>query len=166
MKRLISLLLLLALVVSLAACADENAVTYYYVRDEEEYLYGAADGVMVGERRSAAGHVDDLRYLLILYFHGPVTDYLKSPFPSGTNLEELVQQEDSLDIRLSGIVSMMEGADLTLACACLARTCFGMTDVQSITIHAESLNTVSITFTRDSLLLVDESAQNMTQAAD
>ena len=166
MKRLISLLLTLAMVLSLCACTSETAVTYYYVRDEQEYQYGTADGVMVGESREAAGHVNDLRYLLILYFHGPVTDYLESPFPSGTTLEKLEQDADSVDIQLSGIVSMMEGTDLTLACACLAATCFGLTDAETVTIHAESLNTVSITFTRDSLLLVDDSAQNITQESE
>ena len=166
MKRLIALLLLLAMALSLCACAEDTAVTYYYVRDELEYQYGTSTGVMVGERRSAAGHVDDLRYLLIIYFHGPVTDYLESPFPSGTSLEELTQEEDHLDIQLSGIVSVMEGTDLTLACACLARTCFGLTDVESVTIHAESLSAVSMTFTRDSLLLMDTSAQTMTPTAE
>ena len=115
MKRFWTLLLILSLCLSLTACAGRDAVTYYYVRPKLEYQYGVADGVMVGESREAAGHVDDLRYLLILYFHGPVSDNLRSPFPSGTSLEELVQEEDSLTIRLSGIVSMMEGTDLTLA---------------------------------------------------
>ena len=163
MKRLISFLLLLAMALSLCACAEDTAVTYYYVRDELEYQYGTSTGVMVGERRSAAGHVDDLRYLLIIYFHGPVTDYLESPFPSGTTLEELVQDGDHLHIRLSGIVAMMDDADRTLACACLARTCFDLTEVQSVTISAQFTQTVSVTIHRDSLLLVDDSAEYLTE---
>ena len=163
MKRSISLLLSLSLILSLSACGGRDAVTYYYVRDELAYEYGVADGVMVGESRTAAGHIDDLRYLLILYFHGPVSDNLESPFPSGTTLESLSQKEDALHIQLSGIVSVMEGTDLTLACACLARTCFGLTDVQSVTISSEGLGTVSMTMERDSLLLVDDSAESITE---
>ena len=163
MKKVLCLALLLSLCLSLTACAKDTAVTYYYVRDEEDYQYGTADGVMVGENREAAGHINDLRYLLILYFHGPVSDNLESPFPSGTGLEELVQDGDTLHIRLSGIVAIMEGTDLTLACACLARTCFGLTDAETVVISAESLSTVSMTFTRDSLLLVDDSAEYLNQ---
>ena len=161
MKRFLVLLLILSL--SLTACGRDTGVTYYYVRSADEYLYGVADGVMVGESREAAGHVDALRYLLILYFHGPVSENLKSPFPSGTRLEEMVQTEEELHIRLSGIVSTMEGTDLTLACACLARTCFGLTEIQTVTISSEAMSAVSMTFTRDSLLLVDDSAQTITQ---
>lgn len=163
MKKVVSFLLLLALCLNLAACAEEPPVTYYYVRTADEYLYGVPDGVMAGEKREAAGHVDDLRYLLILYFHGPISDNLRSPFPSGTNLEALERDGDTLTLKLSGIVSMMEGADLTLAGACLARTCFELTDVQTVTIFAESLHAVSVTFHRDSLLLVDDSAESITE---
>ena len=166
MKRLIALLLLISLCLSLAACSSRETVTYYYVRSEQDYIYGSAEGVMVGESREAAGHVDDLRYLLILYFHGPISENLKSPFPSGTTMETVARDGDHLDIRLSGIVSLMEGADLTLACACLARTCFGLTDVQTVTIHAQGFGSVSMTLERDSLLLVDDSALQLTQESE
>ena len=163
MKRFLTFLLSLSLVLATAACATRNTATYYYVRDPLEYQYGTADGVMVGESREAGGHADNLRYMLILYFHGPVTDYLESPFPSGTTLEELVQDGDHLHIRLSGIVAMMDDADRTLACACLARTCFELTEVQSVTISAQFTQTVSVNIHRDSLLLVDDSAEYLTE---
>ena len=163
MRRFLTLLLVFAMAVSMAACAKRNTVTYYYVRDPLEYQYGAADGVMVGERREGGGHADNLRYLLTLYFHGPVSDYLESPFPSGTTLEELTRDGDRLDIRLSGVVAIMDSTDLTLACACLARTCFDMTDVQSVTISAKFTEAVSVTIHRDSLLLVDDSAEHLTE---
>ena len=163
MKKLLALLLILSMVLGLAACASRSAVTYYYVRTSGDYQYGVTDGVIVGESREAAGHVDDLRYLLILYFHGPVSDHLRSPFPSGTTLDEVTREGDALHISLSSIVSVMDGTDLTLACACLARTCFDLTDVQSVTIFSEGLGAVSMTLTRDSLLLVDDSAEDMTE---
>ena len=159
MKRFLILLLVFAMVVSMAACSKRGTVTYYYVRDPLEYQYGAADGVMVGESREAGGHTDNLRYQLTLYFHGPVSDYLQSPFPSGTTLEELARVGEQLHIQLSGIVALMDDADRTLACACLARTCFDLADVQTVTISAEFTHTVSVTIHRDSLLLVDDSAE-------
>ena len=156
MKRFTACLLTMGLILSLCACASPNTVTFYFVRDPGEYQYGAADSVMVGESREAAGHVDDLHYLLTLYFHGPVTDSLRSPFPSGTKLVELTQEADSMTIQLSSIFTMLEGTDLTLACACLARTCFNLTDVGTVTILAAGRETVTMTMERDSLLLADD----------
>ena len=51
---------------------------------------------------------------------------------------------------------MLGGTDLTLACACLAQTCFGLSNAQAVSITAEGLGIVSMTLTRDSLLLVDD----------
>ena len=163
MKRLVSLLLILALCLSLTACANPNAVTYYYVRNPDEYLYGVSDGVMVGESREAGGHVDNLRYLLILYLHGPISDHLKSPFPAGTKLVELNREGDDLTVQLTSMFTVLEGADLTLACACLARTCFELTDVQTVTVLAMGWKTVSMTMERDHLLLMDDSAESITE---
>ena len=163
MKKSIALLLVLAITLSLAACASSSAVTYYYVRNEDEYLYGVSDGVMVGESREAAGHVDDLRYLLILYLHGPVSDNLTSPFPAGTKLVELTREGGALTVQLTSIFTVLEGTDLTLACACLARTCFALTDAQSVTILSMGLETVSMTLERDDLLLMDDSAESMNE---
>jgi len=163
MKKILALLLVIVMALSLTACADSSAVTYYYVRNEDEYLYGEADGVMVGESREAAGHVDDLRYLLILYLHGPVSENLKSPFPMGTKLVDLTREEDALTVQLTSMFTVLEDTDLTLACACLAQTCFALTDVQTVTIHAMGLETVTMTLGRDDLLLTDDSAAYMTE---
>ena len=163
MKKFLALLLVIAISLSLAACASSSAVTYYYVRNESEYLYGISDGVLVGESREAAGHVDDLRYLLILYLHGPVSDNLTSPFPAGTKLVELTREDDALTVQLTSMFTILEGTDLTLACACLARTCFALTDVETVTILAMGLETVSMTLARDDLLLMDDSAAYMTE---
>ena len=57
---------------------------------------------------------------------------------------------------LSASLTLLSGVDLTLACACLARTCFSLTDAQSVTISSEGLGFVSMTLTRDSLVLSDD----------
>ena len=51
---------------------------------------------------------------------------------------------------------MLGGTDLTLACACLAQTCFGLSQAESVSISAEGLGIVSMTLTRSSLLLADD----------
>ena len=158
MKRFLALFLILALLAGFAACSETEAVTFYYLRNESAYQFGTPDAVIAGESREAAGHVHDLRYLLILYLHGPVNENLHSPFPSGTSLVNLEQHGTALTIRLSSIASAMKGTDLTLACACIARTCFEITDAQSVTVISTGFGNVAMTLTRDSLLLVDNTA--------
>ena len=157
MRKIIALALAILLMVSLTGCIDTgDTATFYYTRFEDSYLYGMDNAVIAGEYRDIAGHSGDLKYLLTLYFHGPTTEYLCSPFPSGMVLRSVERQGDTVHVALSASLTMLTGTDLTLACACLARTCFSLTDAQSVTISSEGLGFVSMTLTRDSLLLVDD----------
>ena len=153
MKAFFSIVLILCLLAGFTACTEPEAVTYYYLRQPESYLSAAPNGVMVGDSREAAGSVNDLQHLLILYLHGPSNDNFRSPFPPGTTLMGLDQTADGLTVHLSDAAATLKGTDLTLACACLAKTCFGLTDANSITMTA---GPVSLTMTQDSLLLVDD----------
>ena len=157
MRKIIALALAILLMVSLTGCIDTgDTATFYYTRFEDSYLYGMDNAVIAGEYRDIAGHSGDLKYLLTLYFHGPTTEYLRSPFPSGMVLRSVEQVGSAIHVELSASLTMLTGTDLTLACACLARTCFSLTDAQSVTITSEGLGFVSMTLTRDSLLLVDD----------
>ena len=64
--------------------------------------------------------------------------------------------ENTLIIELTPSLTVLNGTDLTLACACLAKTCFALSDAQAVTISAQGLGFVSMTLTRDSLLLADD----------
>ena len=157
MRKIIALALAILLMVGLTGCIDiDDTATFYYTRFEDSYLYGMDNAVIAGEYRDVAGHSGDLKYLLTLYFHGPTTEYLRSPFPSGMVLRSVEQIGSAIHVELSASLTMLTGTDLTLACACLARTCFSLTDAQSVTISSEGLGFVSMTLTRDSLLLVDD----------
>ena len=157
MRKIIALTLAVLLLVGLTGCiAIDETATFYYARHEDSYLYGMDNAVIAGEYRDITGHRGDLKYLLTLYFHGPTSEYLHSPFPSGMVLRSVTQDANALHVELSASLTMLSGTDLTLACACLARTCFGLTDAESVTITSDGLGFVSITLTRDSLLLVDD----------
>ena len=157
MRKIIALALAILLVVSLTGCIDTgDTATFYYTRFEDSYLYGMDNAVIAGEYRDVAGHSGDLKYLLTLYLHGPTMEFLHSPFPSGLVLRSVEQDGSNLHVELSASLTMLTGTDLTLACACLARTCFSLTDAQSVTISSDGLGFVSMTLTRDSLLLVDD----------
>ena len=153
MRKIIVLVLATLL---LSGCVQvSDTATFYYARYEDAYSYGQPNAVISGEHRDITGHRQDLKYLLTLYFHGPTMEYLRTPFPSGMVLRSVEQQDGTLYVELSSSLTLLRGTDLTLACACLAQTCFGLSDASAVTITAEGLGFVSMTLTRDSLLLMD-----------
>ena len=157
MKRLSLFLLVGILMISLSACREvtlDTGVPFYYPK--AEFDHGEADGVIVAETHEISGHQNNLRYLLALYLQGPSDPELRRPFPRGTVLVDLVQEDDSVTITLSFTAVVPDGIDQTIACACLAETCFAISDVQQV--HIQSLEPASglsldTTFTRGSILL-------------
>ena len=157
MKRLILFLLIGIFMLSLVACGQnvpDSGVPFYYPR--AEFDHGAPDGVIAPEIHEISGHQGNLRYLLSLYFQGPSDPELRRAFPSGTILVDLVQEDQSVTVTLSASAAVLEGIDLTVACACLAETCFALSDAQQV--HITSLSTTSgqtvdTTIIRDSVLL-------------
>ena len=152
MKRFFCLFLCLCLF--LPGCSGElmkNPVTFYYPR--REYQYGAEDGVISGEQREASGHADDLRYLLSLYLIGPSSDELVSPLPWGTRLLGVSRENGTVTLELTD-------TEFTLACACLTMTTLSITGGDEVTITSGSR---SVTMSRDSLTLIDDSTASTTE---
>ena len=157
MKRLILFLLAGILIFSLAACGQDvqdSHISFYSPR--AEFDHGIPHGVMAPEIREISGHHDDLRYLIALYLQGPSDPDLRLPFPSGTILVDLVVENKIAIITLSSTVAMLDNVNRTIACACLAETCFAISDVQQVQIlslvSASGLS-VDTTFTRGNVLL-------------
>ncbi|MBQ8621711.1 MAG: GerMN domain-containing protein [Oscillospiraceae bacterium] len=163
MKRLI--ILLLCFLLTLSACAQPNPaqdirdpVSFFYLRTA--FSYGQQDAVIVCEQREADGHREDLEYLLSLYIQGPIGEGLESPFPSGLRLIEAAVLEDTVFVTLSSRFSTLSDMDMTLACACLTKTCLSLTDARQVTISCDGQtlgSSFSITLTEDDLLLLDTS---------
>ena len=156
MKSFLCLILTFVLVLSLCGCSEtgKDQVTFYYQRIE--FDFGSDTGVFVPEVHDVSGHEGDLRYLLSLYLRGPTDQELTLPFPGGTILVELEQTDTELAVVLSSGASMLDPLELITACGCLAKTCFAISDAQ--TVHIDSLPSVSgqrvdMTFNRDSILL-------------
>lgn len=156
MKRAICIAL--ALLFLLGGCAsgkkEETTVSFYYRRLDT--VYGTADGVIASEERTLTG---DLNQLLTAYFLGPEDETLTLPFPEGTRLLKYSSKNSVLTLSLSEEFAQLEGMDLTIACACIASTCFALTDiyqVQVTTPGSDSASGISFTLTRDSLVLFDE----------
>lgn len=154
MKRWFAVFLLVCLIISLCACSgQEETADFYYLRSE--YLPGTADGVIAPEKR-AISEDRGLNYNLRLYLEGPASEQFFSPFPKGMYLLSTKLDQDLLQVFVSPEFFTLEDLDLTLACACLARTCFVLSDAQQIQIISDGSQT--ITLTKDSFTLLDDAS--------
>lgn len=157
MKKLICFLLAFLMVLSITGCVkgpQDSEVPFYYRR--AEFDYGVPDGIIAQELHDVSGHTDDLKYLLALYLQGPSDQELVLPFPEGTILVELSQEDQIVTVTLSSVSTRLDDMDLTIACVCLAETCFAISDAQQV--HIQSLvsaagKSVDTTITRGSILL-------------
>ena len=168
MKRVIALLLVVML---LAGCSGpgtrmKEPVTFYYLRthaDSNVYDDFFSEGIIGSEIREASDHRENLRYLLTVYFRGPLAPELTSPFPMGCRILEIQQEDGKLTILLNPILAENSELDITIACACLAKTCMELTDVDTVQIESRNLEDkllFSRTFTQDNLFLNDDYHQN------
>lgn len=163
MKKILCLILSLTLLISLFGCdlrekKDEVPVSFFYLRDPDNYVYGSGDGVVTYELRDATEHAGDLKYLLTLYLQGPLDEKLRSPYPAGCKLLELHQDAEEITLLLNSNLATLKDMDLTLACVCLARTCFSLANVRSVRIMVESFAdqiAIDQTIHIDSLLPLD-----------
>lgn len=159
MRRFFALLLVGCVLLSGCSVFTERMkepVTFYYLRTE--YAYFTQDGVIAWEEREASGHRNDLSYLLSLYMMGPSGDSLKSPLPAGTRILKIEQTGESVSLKLTDNISTMTDMEFTLACACLALTCFDLTDAEAVTISGGER---SLTMDRDTISLYDRSEAAM-----
>ena len=157
MRKLFVILLSLCIALSFLACGTEhdeeiNQYHFYYLRSA--ILYGAEDGVISCEFHER-DHIP-AETLLKQYFLGPISEHLVSPYPIGTTLESVRVSNDSLLIFLSHEFSHLSDMEHTLACACLAKTCFSLFDVSVITIRVAGTDQ-SMTLSADSLTFIDSS---------
>ena len=142
MKRLISLLLCAALIIPFCGCKQsasklKEPVDFYYLQTINEN--GSRITQIVSEQREAYGHTDDLSYLLLLYLTGPVTPQLYTPLPDNTQILNLSVRDGKAQIVLRGLdFKDYSKLDVSLICGCLAKTCFSLSDLVSVSINTEA----------------------------
>lgn len=155
MKRILIIFCLIAFLLCGCSSAGQrykSPVTFYYI--QEQYQYGSNAGVVSSEEREAAGHTEDLSYLMALYLMGPSEDGLVSPISRGTRVLEVKRSGTSINLSLSDTVSSMSDTDFTKACACITLTLLDLTDAQKVTIQSGTRN---VTMSRDTIILFDNS---------
>ena len=163
MKRIGAYLLIAAILFSFAGCgrnaqSDGDRVQFYYLRSTDAYIYGASDGVITSETRDSSAQSVGASYLLSLYLMGPLDESLRSPFPEGSAITNLVHKGNELSVVINSNFSTLKDMDQTLACVCLAKTCVSITGAEVIHIYVESfsgqVNHIE-TITLNSLMLKD-----------
>lgn len=169
MKRICSLILILSLALALGACTQNSSdfdqpVSFYYL--QSSMTHGSADSVIAAELREGSIYGSETYAFLEAYLLGPETPALTSPFPSGTTLIYADIYYDTLYITLDDSFAQLTGIDMTLACACITKTCLEFTDVLTVQIRAENElldGRQYISMDADSLLLLDNSGNAATE---
>lgn len=166
MKRVIAFLMCVFLMSSLWACASrkeelKDPVNFYYLKVQlpDEIYHGTAESVITPELREGYEIKNDISKLISRYFNGPITDLCHTPFPSGTKLVSWSIDGTALFLTLSDPFAQLSGMDLTLACACLTKTCLGFGDFDTVSIQTETQmldGKSAVIMSEDSLLMLDE----------
>lgn len=160
MKKWICILLCAAVGLSLFACGSSSAKdpgNFYYRRIEPKYL--GTEGIIAPESRELFSLREDLQAMLELYFLGPQSSDLESPFPRDTALLDWSLENGVLQLELNDAFTQLTGIELTVACGCIARTFLELPDITAVRIFVEGalLNGESaVTLTKASLQLADD----------
>ena len=157
MKHFLCLLMLFSLCLSACSITGERIkepVTFYYVRENYQK---DMNQVIASELREAAGHRDDLPYLLALYSMGPAKEEFISPFPRNTRIIPVTRTDNSIELSLSDDMLVLSESEFTLASACIAKTCMELTDVQEVTVLCSDRR---ISIRKDNLLLFSDMVLN------
>jgi germination protein M len=143
MKKCISLLLCLCLLLSFCGCArrveaHQVPVRFYYPRTIDAIQYTASGGAFTYEDREGAGYTDNIPYLLNLYFRGPADATLRNPFPTATSVTELKVYGKYAFLTVSDSFAQLTGMELTIACACLTLTVTELTGAETLCLRTNS----------------------------
>ena len=161
MKRILIILLTFAVLFSLAACSQESEeivspVNFYY--RNTTVTFGSESGVISAEVAESKDYGGKILDILNVYIKGPYKDNHRYTFPIETVVLSCTVSGDTAYIEVNNVLARLTGMDLTIACACLAKTTMELIDVTSVNISAADVNldgNTSITISQDSILLSD-----------
>ena len=136
MKKTVIFLLIFVTLFALAACSqkEEHNVVFYF--RTAETTFGTKEGVIASENRNI--QIQDEQAILEEYFKGPRNENLRSPFPENIALDNYISGLGRTTLVLSENISQLPDHDLTIACACIAKTVFDLTDTRSVEIKSDA----------------------------
>lgn len=142
MKRFTFLLLCTVLV--LTGCSQKphssasemvRPASFYYLSDSGSYH--TPTGSLMAELRDL-GDSSSMEQIVSLYLSGPNSEHLWSPFLPGTVMEEVTLEGTVLRLTPGAEFFSLQGADLTLAAACLVHTMTQLPGVEAVVLQASN----------------------------
>jgi germination protein M len=159
MKKFLCLILLFSMLLWVAGCSEDapepEGVPFYYCILQPDYA--PENAILSPEYRKEIA-VGSLEEQLALYLQGPISAELRSPFPEGSRLVGISQENGTVYVTLSPEITLLTGVDLTMACGCLTLTILSLTEAQQVQIRSVSGlldGQRSITMDKNTLLLLD-----------
>ena len=140
MKRILPFVFALLFALCCVGCESgdleyNTPATFYYCTGERNYASNSS--VIDSEERTINCAPNDYKAIMRCYLEGPDHRDMYSPFPKDISVTELIVEEETTYITFSTNLSYLTGVDLTLACICIANTCFDLTHTQNVDISAE-----------------------------
>ena len=164
--KLLAAALALVLLVGCTAAITQrpryvNPIDFYYCR--QDAVYGSETGALAYETTELGRRDMTVEEILTLYFKGPLSDALRSPFPQGLACTHAELDGGVLTLHLNEAYGTLSGVELSLAAACLTMTLTQIAFVDSVRVQTPSaLLTAQAgqTFTPEQFVLFDASAYN------
>ncbi len=137
MKRAILLITILA--VFLSGCGShvkfDKPVTFYYLH--ADFQFGSSDSLFGTEIAESQGL--ELIQVLNLYLSGPVSETLQSPFPNKVQILSLELHEGVMHLVMNDRFEDLNGIHLSVANACLFKTCDSLAGIWELQIRTAAL---------------------------
>ena len=142
-KRILSLILLLSLLVSLfCGCGktdEENPVqpiNCYYLR--RSMGYGEQDGVIAAQVVDLEDQPLDYMQLMRLYLDGPSDPTLILPVPPDVSVLGVTVENGIATVTLTRNFSQLSGCDLSIAAACMTKTLTQFEEIDTVRLRAQN----------------------------
>jgi len=171
MRRFVIMLLCLCSV--LTSCSfiqKEEAqpiqpVEFYYC--SVAHVYESSTGVLQAEVRDLGEETWSAEEILGLYFRGPQTESLTSPFPTDLRVEAVSLENGILYLSVNNALEQLSGIDLTVAVACIVKTMTQLPTVDKVEIRADGkmLNDVIALQLDDSAFLSEDDSATSDQTS-
>ena len=163
MKKTFCIIFIISILLSFCACSNQNRTIvapaqFFYCTSN--ISFNTQEDVIASEIRETADFSNDLTALANDYLSGPSSAHLRSPFPYGSAVLWINTSESELVFVMNQQFMQLSGIEQSLACSCLSKTFFLLTDAERITIRGRegiSDSKDAVIMTRDNLLFQDRS---------